>query len=70
MSEEKDFEFFVGFSCVMFISYEEKYMKKKRKREVVVLDSEDDVMGDDELDGELLDDVEESDVDVFVVKQF
>ncbi|KAK4681741.1 hypothetical protein QC764_110090 [Podospora pseudoanserina] len=68
-SEEKDLEPSARSSRATSTSHEEKHTKKKRKREVVVPDSEDEAMGDDELDGEPPDDVEESDVDASVAKQ-
>ncbi|KAK0673237.1 something about silencing, SAS, complex subunit 4-domain-containing protein [Cercophora samala] len=68
-SEEKDVEPSARSSRATSTSHEEKHASKKRKRETVVPDSEDEAMGDDELDGEPPDDVEESDVDASVAKQ-
>ncbi|KAK0729136.1 something about silencing, SAS, complex subunit 4-domain-containing protein [Apiosordaria backusii] len=49
--------------------HDDRPNNKKRKREAVVPDSEDEAMGDDELDHEPPDEVEESDVDASVAKQ-
>ncbi|KAK4172479.1 something about silencing, SAS, complex subunit 4-domain-containing protein [Triangularia setosa] len=69
-SEEKDQESSARTSRATSTNgHDERPAPKKRKRDAVVPDSEEEALGDDELDGEPPDDVEESDVDASVAKQ-